>query len=211
MTLPRSPILYKKKPDLSVRVVSAKRRSQSFSRRLFSRSVSCPYPFLCRQTSPPPSFSGLFPPISGSAIPQQAAVLALRRSGVFDEAAYLELNPDVRESGMDPILHYLQFGGREGRKAAWISPELLKREEYSRANACFAQKDYRRALSLYERLADELGQDVVAARIALCKEGIERSQLSLSVIIPAHDAEATIGRAGQRACPDDQGRRDHCF
>lgn len=33
----------------------------------------------------------------------------------FDPSGYLELNPDVRESGMNPFEHYLRFGIREDR------------------------------------------------------------------------------------------------
>jgi hypothetical protein len=40
---------------------------------------------------------------------------AIRNSVFFDEHHYLEMNPDVRETGMDAALHYLAFGGREGR------------------------------------------------------------------------------------------------
>lgn len=36
-------------------------------------------------------------------------------SGLFDQSYYLENNIDVLKSGMDPISHYLQFGGYEGR------------------------------------------------------------------------------------------------
>jgi len=39
----------------------------------------------------------------------------LRDSGLFESEYYLRLNPDVRNAGVDPILHYLQFGGAEGR------------------------------------------------------------------------------------------------
>ena len=33
----------------------------------------------------------------------------------FDPAWYLGENPDVRRSGLDPLVHYLVFGGQEGR------------------------------------------------------------------------------------------------
>jgi hypothetical protein len=42
-------------------------------------------------------------------------VEAIRNSVYFDGAHYLEVNPDVRAAGMDPALHYLLHGGREGR------------------------------------------------------------------------------------------------
>jgi len=39
----------------------------------------------------------------------------LRSSGLFDEAWYLDHNPDVAQAKVDPLLHYLRFGGFEGR------------------------------------------------------------------------------------------------
>lgn len=39
----------------------------------------------------------------------------LQQSGLFDAGWYLESYPDVRESGVDPLRHYLDTGWREGR------------------------------------------------------------------------------------------------
>jgi len=39
------------------------------------------------------------------------------KSGLFMQAYYLSNNPDVHESGINPLLHYLRFGSNEGRKA----------------------------------------------------------------------------------------------
>ena len=39
----------------------------------------------------------------------------LSNSGLFDAEYYLQHNPDVRNVGLDPIEHYLKFGGFEGR------------------------------------------------------------------------------------------------
>jgi len=36
-------------------------------------------------------------------------------SGYFDESYYLENNTDIQHCGMEPVGHYLQFGGFEGR------------------------------------------------------------------------------------------------
>ena len=36
-------------------------------------------------------------------------------SGLFDEAWYLEQNPDVAKAQIKPLLHFLQYGGAEGR------------------------------------------------------------------------------------------------
>lgn len=39
----------------------------------------------------------------------------IQNSNYFDEEYYLQNNPDVKQSGMDPILHYLIYGAYEGR------------------------------------------------------------------------------------------------
>jgi len=39
----------------------------------------------------------------------------LLNSGLFDSDYYLRTNPDVRNAGANPLLHYLRFGGIEGR------------------------------------------------------------------------------------------------
>jgi hypothetical protein len=55
--------------------------------------------------------------------PLEVALSLNRRNGIplirgsiyFDEDYYLDRNPDVGAAGMDPALHYLLHGGREGR------------------------------------------------------------------------------------------------
>ena len=39
----------------------------------------------------------------------------IQQAGLFDAAFYQAAYPDVRESGADPIVHFLQIGAREGR------------------------------------------------------------------------------------------------
>lgn len=39
----------------------------------------------------------------------------LRQSDWFDAEWYLQTYPDVKQSGMDPTLHYVIHGGKEGR------------------------------------------------------------------------------------------------
>jgi hypothetical protein len=41
--------------------------------------------------------------------------LALRRSGGFDSRYYLARYPDVAGTGLDPLMHYVEHGMREGR------------------------------------------------------------------------------------------------
>lgn len=40
---------------------------------------------------------------------------AIAKSKLFDAKWYLKQNPDVKASGMDPVLHYLKYGWKEGR------------------------------------------------------------------------------------------------
>ncbi|QOW21681.1 rhamnan synthesis F family protein [Novilysobacter avium] len=49
---------------------------------------------------------------SGYRHPEMAAVDAL---GIFDRARYLDLYPDVKAAGVDPLRHYVDSGAREGR------------------------------------------------------------------------------------------------
>lgn len=40
----------------------------------------------------------------------------LRRSGLFDAAWYLAINPDVAAGGSDALAHYVRYGAQEGRR-----------------------------------------------------------------------------------------------
>jgi hypothetical protein len=44
------------------------------------------------------------------------AIREIIKSGLFDQKYYLQNNPDVKASGMNPARHYLLYGGFEGRK-----------------------------------------------------------------------------------------------
>ena len=47
--------------------------------------------------------------------------LLLRTSGLFDKSWYLATNPDVANSGADPVIHFLRKGAAEGRDPnAWF-------------------------------------------------------------------------------------------
>jgi hypothetical protein len=41
--------------------------------------------------------------------------LIIEKSGLFDYEYYLFTYPDVRIKDVDPILHYLRYGAKEGR------------------------------------------------------------------------------------------------
>jgi len=55
--------------------------------------------------------------IQGVANPLRLArdYFLVRRSGLFDPGFYLAHNPDVRESRMDPLIHFMRGGWRQGR------------------------------------------------------------------------------------------------
>ena len=40
----------------------------------------------------------------------------LRRSGLFDAVFYLRTNPDIENSGVEPLTHYHLYGWAEGRR-----------------------------------------------------------------------------------------------
>lgn len=62
---------------------------------------------------------------------ETAAVLALRRSGKFDEEAYLNAYPDVKESGMGAIEHYVIYGREEKRILSSIAINIDKNKDSS--------------------------------------------------------------------------------
>lgn len=47
--------------------------------------------------------------------PDWEALLLLARSEYFDRAYYLAVNADVAGTGMDPLIHYVDYGAAEGR------------------------------------------------------------------------------------------------
>jgi hypothetical protein len=52
----------------------------------------------------------------------------IRNSVFFDKNYYLSSNPDVKTAGIDPAIHYLLFGGKEGRDPG---PHFSEREYLS--------------------------------------------------------------------------------
>jgi hypothetical protein len=46
---------------------------------------------------------------------EKAELQLIASASMFDQEWYLQHNPDLRAVGIDPALHYLRYGGREGR------------------------------------------------------------------------------------------------
>ena len=53
-------------------------------------------------------------PSSPHGIRRLREFLAIRRSALFDREFYLRRNPDVKNAGMNPVLHYIEYGARAG-------------------------------------------------------------------------------------------------
>jgi hypothetical protein len=78
------------------------------------------------------------------------AYVRMRRSGTFNVPAYLSANPDVAAARIDPLMHYVEHGRREGRALRSVPPH----HEVSAAAALDpAQTRWQSAVSLVlERL-----------------------------------------------------------
>ena len=60
---------------------------------------------------------------------------AIARSKLFDGKWYLEHNPDVKASGIDPIVHYISHGWKEDRECT----PYFDGDEYLKMNPDVAQ------------------------------------------------------------------------
>ncbi len=67
--------------------------------------------------------------------PQRATIQALRRSGLFDEKAYMAANPDVSTNGIGAIEHYVKYGISEKRNFPQKTTE--QQQEFHEENASF--------------------------------------------------------------------------
>jgi hypothetical protein len=62
---------------------------------------------------------------------QWSAIRTIARSGLFDRKWYLANNPDVAQSGLDPIEHYVRYGASEGRDPSPVFSTQGYLAEYS--------------------------------------------------------------------------------
>jgi len=59
---------------------------------------------------------GILPPSwTGPRRPREETIRLIRESGAFDEVYYRAKYPDVAETEVDPIRHWVEFGWREAR------------------------------------------------------------------------------------------------
>ncbi|WP_157085615.1 hypothetical protein [Methylobacterium sp. Leaf99] len=66
------------------------------------------------------SAEGRLAPVRSASSPDRPGTdyALVARSGLFDAAYYLKTNPEIAGSGLDPIVHYITDGFREGREPA---------------------------------------------------------------------------------------------
>lgn len=62
-------------------------------------------------------------------LPDDAAARLFKSSGLVDDDYYLLTNPDVREAGAEPALHFAVYGWKEGRNPnLWFDVNLYRQE-----------------------------------------------------------------------------------
>lgn len=90
----------------------------------------------------------------------------LRESDLFDVDFYLKKNPDVRKSGIDPVLHYLREGARDGRdpSKAFSTNAYLRRYSDVAASGVNPLVHYLRTGKLEGRVLNPLEDDVRLVR-----------------------------------------------
>src|SRR4051812_45785115 len=78
----------------------------------------CSHTAMSRENVRPFSLAWLKRPRSKPRLPPSVSAQTydlIRRSVFFDAEFYFQAYPDVGANGMDPVLHYLLYGGSEGR------------------------------------------------------------------------------------------------
>ncbi len=77
----------------------------------------------------------------------------LLSTGIFSPSLYLELNPDVASTGIDPAEHYMQHGHREGREPhplfdiGWYAEQLAQEERHKNPILHYANEGVNRDIS----------------------------------------------------------------
>jgi len=134
--------------------------------------------------------------------PEWAAVSALCRCGKFDVQDYLKRYPDVEQTDIDPVLHFVRHGIKENRYFNCMPDTDFGGSKVNLAYKAFKNGEYEKALKMYEELGERIGVENFAANIAICKKKIKKNELvkyeqinlypKISVIIPVFNGEKYI-------------------
>jgi hypothetical protein len=90
----------------------------------------------------------------------------IKRSGLFDAKYYLETYPDVRRADIDPLMHFIKIGWKEGRN----SSSLFSTKHYLELNPSFKNQNINPLIHYYKNqklvetklasnLSDHFGDD----------------------------------------------------
>jgi len=109
----------------------------------------------------------------------------LLKSGLFDAEYYLRRNPDVAAAGVDPVLHYLQYGAREMRDPGPRFSTRAYIQRYPRAAECGLNPLYHYIVRGYAEGLQATPGNAVASVV-----GLRRG----SVLPAAETALPAIGR-----------------
>jgi len=121
-------------------------------------------------------------------------------SGLFNKIWYLAQYPDVKKDGIDPALHYLLFGGFEGRNpgplfdttwyltnnsdvaAAKLNP-LIHYIKYGRSEGRTPQNDYNLWIDQFEAIDDEDREKIKRKINNLATQPL------ISILVPVYDTK----------------------
>lgn len=118
----------------------------------------------------------------------------------FDAEAYLELHPDVKQSGIDPALHYIEFGQFEGR--AYRKTSVL---EEAAANFCKSTPNEKNAFDIFPTSWNTIFDEMTIAhfdgtrdvRIEWLRQKVNLNNIDLLELGPLEAAHtAILERAG---------------
>lgn len=123
----------------------------------------------------------------------------MQLSGYFDIHYYLLHNPDVKAAGINPILHYLRFGGFEGRNPSlkFESSFYLHRYRDVKTSGMNPLIHYLKFGKRENRMAVDLNgisiQPISRRRYMINWMKNRLTNSKVSIIVPALNAESTIG------------------
>ena len=154
---------------------------------------------------------------------------------LFDAEFYLRKYPDVRDAGMNPLLHYVLHGAAEGRKPnPWFQPEyyttvcedarnaenplmhFARSTEYSNPHPLFDCASYLRAHPSMKGnpLVHYLAQRVTRPAATVSRAGIfeaarfDVQDVEVAIAFPGDDFAARPEAEGRRICDALQARRE---
>ncbi|WP_165176404.1 hypothetical protein [Desulfovibrio sp. ZJ369] len=110
--------------------------------------------------------------------PEWAAVSALCRCGKFDVQDYLKRYPDVEQTDIDPVLHFVRHGIKGNRYFNCMQDTDCGGYKVNLAYKAFKNGEYEKALKLYEELGKKIGVENFKQNIDICNKNIKKQSYS---------------------------------